>query len=190
MDQIVFNQAVPSFPYSKAFTRAYTNFPVPAKTIGFDPERIHTAETWEHVLYSDLFTRLRFFFSTVSFHSNQDPHNVDLLKLAVQIGEDLLLTPQFAQYGFILDNDYYAGGVIMGQYHRHLKAHGVSGGLLEIYEEHMVALWTQYYCNTGDDNIGIYLKDQYNPYVGKPFTKPSKIHSDTYHRCVTQRKKQ
>ena len=137
----------------------------------FDPVK-YTADSWEHVLYTDALQRLVYLTSYASFHSNQQQSNRPLLLLAYRLTRELTHPPTLATvetFHLVSPQDYRAFGVIYGQYARYLKEVQGDSSREEQREAslHMRRMWKRFLDLTADDQeIRRIYDSNVNPYTG------------------------
>ena len=137
----------------------------------YDPVK-YTADSWEHVLYTDALQRLVYLTSYASFHSNQQQSNQPLLFLAYRLTCELTSLPTLStvqRLNLLSTQDYRAFGVIYGQYARHLKEVRGDSSREEQREAslQMRRMWRMYLDVSPDDQeIRRIYDSSLNPYTG------------------------
>ena len=133
----------------------------------------YTADTWEHVLYTDALQRLVFQTSYASYHSNQQQQNHPLLLLAHRLTNEVTESSTFAtlrSLSLLSAQDYRACGVIYGQYARYLKEVAPDSSQAERMEAsgRMRRMWRMYLDLAPDDQeIRRAFDSRHNPYTGE-----------------------
>eukprot|EP00808_Paulinella_micropora_P006413 g77452.t1 len=127
-------------------------------------------ETWEHVLYSDIWMRHQYIMSYTSFMSNKNLSDIPLLRLAKKMADDLFV-PEMEHV--LRASDYRAGGIIYGQYSEVLKKEKREDEFRSATRS-MMALWKRYLNLTRDQGqsseeatqIAAFVDGKFNPYSG------------------------
>lgn len=135
----------------------------------FQPHK-YTEDTWEYAVYTDIWTRLQFLTSHVSFQSNQNPSNKRLLRTA-KYAVDRLFSDELRPFIVGMDmlnhkTHYRDGGIVLGQYSKLVQTKRPE--LAQECERRMMRMWQKYlefYPN--DKQIAQLVKDRINPYIGR-----------------------
>ena len=81
-----------------------------AEELGKYKPDLYLEGSWEYILFRDCFTRFAHFWSTVTFHSNQDLTNKGLLMTAKQLTDRMFWT-EMRHTGKLQVADWRAGGI-------------------------------------------------------------------------------
>jgi len=176
------NRILPSqrvFPpggLSKHLIRGYSGIASTKELGPWLPNR-YTEDTWEYVIYFDVWRRRVSLSSLVSFHSNKNLSDVPLLRAANEIFSDIFSEeelPWLEKYGIINPDAYRGAGIISGQYGKALKDEGGSLEEIRNLESNMVTMWKRYLAIKPDDTEIKRLVDaKVNPYTGRPLSSSS-----------------
>jgi dolichyl-phosphate-mannose-protein mannosyltransferase len=133
----------------------------------FDPKK-YTMDTWERVLYNDVWARQLHLSSYISFHANQQLSDKVLLETAKNATENLLqYEPDMRRYAMFADTMYRDCGIIFGQWSAAQME--CCADEAEYYSTRLMDLWTEYIRRVpSDTQLSGFVKDRINPYTGKP----------------------
>jgi len=161
---------------SDSLRRGWGGMPLTRTLPTFTPERMG-ADTWEYVLYRDLWTRLVYLTSYASFHTNGSPGDSSLLALAKELTDELWANEQvLLEQGLIGTYEYRSAGVIYGMWAKHLselpaKKHPTAAAEAARSRRLLWRRWLQYCLRSPDDNeIWILVRDRQDPYSAMTVT--------------------
>mmetsp|Transcript_2109 Transcript_2109/g.3847 ORF Transcript_2109/g.3847 Transcript_2109/m.3847 type:complete len:483 (-) Transcript_2109:78-1526(-) len=145
------------------FSRSWKALPKMEDTGPYN-SRLYGNETWENMVYRDMWNRMVHLSSVVSFYSFENKEDTKLLNLSKRIFDYIFSRDMFSllkSKNVYRSSDYRAGGIIYGKW-----AAGKKGYSKAEAEKTMIRLWEKYLkLEPEDSELENFVKYKINPYT-------------------------